>query len=65
MTSQEDQILQMLEDGDLVTPRTVYFRTGSLACHSRISALRERGNDILCAVVREGRSKHGVYRLVK
>ena len=63
--SQDEQILAMLERGELVTPYTVYLRTGSLACHSRISELRERGYDIVCAVVREGRTKHGVYRLVK
>lgn len=63
--SQCEAVLAMLERGELVTPRTVYAATGSLACHSRIAELRERGHDILCAVVREGRTKHGVYRLVK
>ena len=63
MPSQCEKILEMLRAGDVVTPFTIYDRAGSLAGHSRIAELRERGHDIICTVKREGVKKWGEYSL--
>lgn len=62
--SQCDLILNHLLKGYPVTPLVAYELTGSLACHSRISELRERGYHIDCNVHHDGRTKYGVYTLV-
>lgn len=46
--SQEDKILKCLEAhrGDWVSMITLWSISGSMACHSRISALRKKGHGI-------------------
>ena len=61
--SQCDQILAMLQRGDYVTPATIHEQTGSLAGHSRIAELRERGHNIRCTIHHNGAMKWGVYTL--
>ncbi len=63
--SQTDQVLAMLQSGMIVTPASIYEQTGSLAGHSRISELRDRGFDIRCTVRHRGRVKWGEYRLAQ
>ena len=41
--SQTDAILQYLEAGNTITPAEAYEMVGSLALHSRIAEIRERG----------------------
>ena len=64
MKSQCDQVLEMLRAGGYVTPATIYEQTGSLAGHSRIAELRDRGHAIRCDVHHCGRTKYGVYTLL-
>jgi hypothetical protein len=41
--SQTDRILAHLEAGNTITPAEAYAMVGSLALHSRIAEIRERG----------------------
>lgn len=41
--SQTDAILQHLEAGNTITPAEAYAMVGSLALHSRIAEIRDRG----------------------
>ena len=64
--SQCDVILEVLQRGETITPAQAYELCGTLACHSRISELREQGYDIRCEIVRTPSSKHvGRYSLVE
>ena len=63
--SQCDEILERLERGEVITPLVAYEITGSLACHSRIAELRERGHLIICTIKTAGKKKWGEYRLLK
>ena len=63
--SQCDTLLLAMRAGHVITPLVAYKLTGSLACHSRIAELRERGHDIRCEVKRDGQSKYGCYTLVE
>ena len=62
-TSQCDAPLEILKRGQVVTPLVAFQVTGSLACHSRIAELRERGYDIVCRIRRDGEKKWGEYSL--
>lgn len=61
--SQTDAILQHLEAGNTITPKGAYALCGSLACHSRISELRERGYRIDSQMHNENGRKWGEYWL--
>jgi len=62
--TQADAILERLLRGETITPRLAYELTGSLACHSRIAELRERGHQIDCTIKTLGRKRWGEYRLM-
>jgi hypothetical protein len=62
--SQADQLLAVMERGEEMTPAKAYAICGTLACHSRMSELRERGLVIECRIVTDGRRRWGSYRLV-
>ena len=65
MISQCEAILAHLRSGRTITPAEAYGLCGTLACHSRIAELRERGYDIRCDLVQVPSGKHvGCYRLV-
>lgn len=61
--SQASRILAHLEAGNTITPREAYELFGTLALHSRISELRERGNRIECQMQSDGRTHWGEYFL--
>lgn len=61
--SQCDTLLLAMRAGHVITPLVAFKLTGSLACHSRMAELRERGHDIVCTVKREGSKKYGEYAL--
>ena len=63
--TQCDAILAMLQRGETVTPLSAYAATGSLALHSRISEIRQRGYSIECTFRTEGRKHWGEYRLLE
>ena len=63
--SQSSTILGMLQRGERVTALSVFRRCGCLTLHSRASELRARGHKIGCIVMAKGRSRVGVYYLVK
>ena len=66
MPSQCQAILAHLEAGNTITPAQAYELCGTLACHSRIAELRERGYDIQCELVRTpGGKTVGCYSLVE
>ena len=66
MISQCEAILAHLRSGHTITPAEAYGLCGTLACHSRISELRERGHDIRCDLIPVPSGKHvGCYRLVE
>jgi len=49
--SQCEAILQHLQAGNTLTPAQAYALCGTLACHSRISELRQQGHDIHCELI--------------
>ena len=61
--SQCDAILAMLQRGETVTPLSAYAACGTLACHSRVAELRERGYAIACKIHSDGALRWGEYRL--
>lgn len=61
--SQCEKILEVLQRGETVTPAYAYERFRSLALHSRIAELRERGYDIACTIQTDGGMRWGEYRL--
>lgn len=61
--SQEARILAFLRSGRTLTPAVAYELCGTLACHSRIAALRQQGHDIRCRVVSVRGRKFGEYTL--
>lgn len=63
--SQCDYILAHLRSGKTLMPAEAFEKFGSLALHSRIAELRERGHEITCELVEVPSGKHvGRYRLV-
>ena len=63
--SQCNYILSYLRDGNTLTPAEAYERFGSLALHSRVSELRERGHKIDCQLIQVPSGKRvGQYKLV-
>ena len=63
--SQCNYILAHLRAGNTLTPAEAYERFGSLALHSRIAELRERGLKIECELVEVPSGKRvGRYKLV-
>lgn len=65
-TSQCEIILAALQNkaGEWVSLPELAFSSGSMAVHSRISDLRERGHLIEHRNQRKGRKVHSSYRLV-
>ena len=60
-----EAILKHLQSGNTITPAQAYEMCGSLALHSRISELRERGHQIACDMVTVPSGKSvGQYRLL-
>ena len=62
--SQCNYILAYLRAGNTLTPAIAYEKFGSLACHSRIAELRERGHNIPCTIRTRDGKRWGEYRLV-
>ena len=65
-SSQCDLILELLSasNGRWVSMIDLHRVSGSMAVHSRIADLRERGLHIEQHSVRKGRSVHSSYRLI-
>lgn len=61
--TQADALLQILLRGETVTPARAFEVCGSLACHSRMAELRERGYPIECTIKTDGKKRWGEYRL--
>lgn len=62
--SQCDAILAHLQAGNSLTPAEAYERFSTLALHSRIAELRQRGHAIDCEIVETPSGKHvGKYCL--
>lgn len=61
--SQADALLAILLRGEPVTPAIAFQVVGSLACHSRMAELRERGYQIECKIVTGNGKRWGEYRL--
>lgn len=61
--SQTDAILAHMEAGNTITPMEALNLCGSLALHSRISELRERGYAIDSVTRRENGKRFGEYFL--
>ena len=61
--SQTDQILQYLEAGNSITPREAYAMVGSLALHSRIADIRDRGYRVEKIMHSENGRRWGEYFL--
>lgn len=60
--SQEQQILDYLRRGYLLTPLEAFKMFGTLALHSRIAELRLQGHKIVCERTRIKGGKYvGVY----
>lgn len=50
-----------MQAGNSITPREAYLRFECLALHSRIAELRERGIEIDCEIVVDGKKRWGRY----
>lgn len=61
--SQTAAILQHLRKGKTLTALQAYKLCGTLAAHSRIAELRERGHNIVCELERIGKRVISKYRL--
>lgn len=61
--SQCAAILEYLEAGNTITPAEAFTRFGTLALHSRIAELRERGVAIDCEIVRLNGKNVGRYSM--
>lgn len=61
--SQADALLAILLRGEVVTPAVAYQAVGSLACHSRMAELRDRGYPVECTIKTDGKKRWGEYRL--
>ena len=60
--SQCTQILEHLKAGNTLTPNEAYLRFGTLALHSRVAELRERGYAVTCRLIEVGDGKRvGLY----
>ena len=64
--SQNQAILAHLQSGRTLTPAQAYELCGTLACHSRMAELRERGYPVVCEMVKTaGHKRVGQYSLLK
>lgn len=63
--TQADALLQILLRGETVTPARAFEVCGSLACHSRMAELRERGYQIDCKIRTANGKRWGEYRIVQ
>ena len=61
--TQCESILECLQSGRTLTPLEMYSLCGSLAGHSRISELRERGYDIECEMIEVSGKRVGRYSM--
>jgi hypothetical protein len=61
--SQDDQILAHMQDGNTVTPKEAYELAGTLALHSAIHRLRNRGYAIDKQMHHENGKHFGEYWL--
>lgn len=65
VTSQTANILAHLQSGMTLTPHEAFTLYGSLALHSRIAELRERGFPISCTLIETPSGKRvGCYQFV-
>ena len=63
--SQCNHILAHLRAGHTLTPAEAYERFGSLALHSRVAELRERGYNVTCTIRTGNGHRWGEYQLVR
>ena len=61
--SQCDRILDYLRAGNTLTPYRALVEFGTLALHSRIAELRERGHAIECRLIEHAGKRVGEYSL--
>ena len=61
--SQNEAILNHLQEGNTITPAEAYALCGSLALHSRISELRQQGYRIDGEMRSAGKKRWGEYWL--
>ena len=64
MTSQCATLLKRMQEGYTVTPDDAYRLCGTLACHSRMAEIRERGWPIQMVMIEADNGKRvGCYSL--
>ena len=63
MMSQSANIWAHLEAGGTLTPLEAFQKFGTLALHSRIRELRERGHDIETEMITVGNKRVGKYSM--
>lgn len=63
--SQADVLLEHLLRGETITPMRAFELTGSMACHSRMAELRDRGHRIDCKIASGNGRRWGCYTLVR
>ncbi len=63
--SQCANIWQWMADGNTITPAEAYSKFGTLALHSRIAELRERGHKINTEMIQVGGKTVGRYSMAK
>ena len=61
--SQTANIWNYLNDGGTLTPLEAFEKFGTLALHSRVSELRERGHNVECEMIEVAGKRVGRYRL--
>lgn len=63
--SQSANIFCWLKDGNTITPAEAYAKFGTLALHSRIAELRERGHKINTEMIDVNGKTVGRYSMAK
>lgn len=61
--SQSASIWAFLKDGGTLTPLQAYEKFGTLALHSRVAELRERGHPIKCEMINANGKQVGRYSM--
>ena len=62
--SQADDLLAVMERGEVMTPAKAFAICGTYACHSRMAELRQRGLLIECRIRTGNGKRWGEYRLL-
>lgn len=63
-TSQEERILEALENGEKLTPMDALRRWGCFRLGARIFGLKSRGHNIETKMIGNGRKRYAEYRLI-